>query len=199
MSDLTCTSAAAALRCGELSPLDLVDRCLDRIERYEPRIHAWVMVDAEGARKHAARLGTNPLRGFDRGPRTAHSDRHQGHHRRRGMADARRISAARGTSRRPRCGARRAITPCRSHHPGQDRHLRVRVKLRSRSDAQSWNSNGPPADRVPGQLAALATGMCLAAVGTQTGRIDHEARELLRRGRFQAHARRDSCSTASCP
>ena len=54
MTALTCTTAAAALAQSELTPLDLVERCLKRIERFEPTIQAWVMIDAgsHGAKQH---------------------------------------------------------------------------------------------------------------------------------------------------
>src|SRR3569623_189771 len=68
MTELTCTTAAAALRNRKLTSPDLVERCLERIERFEPTIQAWVTVDAEGARRQAILLGEELGRGFDRGP-----------------------------------------------------------------------------------------------------------------------------------
>ncbi len=50
---LTATEAAARIRAGELSPVDLVEACLARIEAIEPRVKAWVSVDADGARRAA--------------------------------------------------------------------------------------------------------------------------------------------------
>lgn len=51
--ELLITEAVAAMRAGSLSPLELVDSLLARIERTESRVHAWVHIDAEGARAQA--------------------------------------------------------------------------------------------------------------------------------------------------
>ena len=47
--DLTATEVVERIRRREISPLELVQALLDRIERLEPRLHAWVTLDAEGA------------------------------------------------------------------------------------------------------------------------------------------------------
>ena len=48
-----------------ITPLELVDAVLDRIEREEPRLRAWVHVDADGARKAAKSVDvrSGPLAG----------------------------------------------------------------------------------------------------------------------------------------
>ena len=55
---LTITAASAALRKGELTPVDLVKRCLERIDRHEKQVRAWVSVDREGALAQAEKLAT---------------------------------------------------------------------------------------------------------------------------------------------
>ena len=49
LPDLTAAQAAAQIRERRLSPVELVRALLDRIERLEPRLRAWVTLDAEGA------------------------------------------------------------------------------------------------------------------------------------------------------
>src|SRR5437870_1419888 len=49
----TILSASAALRRGNLSPLELLDICLEQIDRYEGRVRAWVFVDRGAARVQA--------------------------------------------------------------------------------------------------------------------------------------------------
>jgi aspartyl-tRNA(Asn)/glutamyl-tRNA(Gln) amidotransferase subunit A len=52
MSDISALSASdlvAAYRKGDLSPVDAVKDALDRIDRFEPAVNAFSMVDAEGA------------------------------------------------------------------------------------------------------------------------------------------------------
>jgi aspartyl-tRNA(Asn)/glutamyl-tRNA(Gln) amidotransferase subunit A len=64
----TIHSASASLRHGNLSPLELLDTCLERIDRYEPHIHAWVFVDREYARNQAEEAATELRQGRWRGP-----------------------------------------------------------------------------------------------------------------------------------
>src|SRR6059058_3537636 len=65
---LTIHEAAAAIRGGALTPVDLLDQCLARIDRYEPHVRAWVVVDRDGARAQAERLTAELKRGHWRGP-----------------------------------------------------------------------------------------------------------------------------------
>jgi Asp-tRNA(Asn)/Glu-tRNA(Gln) amidotransferase A subunit family amidase len=66
---LGAAEAARLVREGALSPVDLVDACLARIERHEKTVRAWVHVDETGARaaarEAAARAGraAGPLHG----------------------------------------------------------------------------------------------------------------------------------------
>ncbi|HZT79657.1 MAG TPA: amidase, partial [Gemmataceae bacterium] len=60
--------AADDVRAGRRTPVDLVNACLDRIDRYEPRVKAWVFVDRDGARREAERLTDELRRGQYRGP-----------------------------------------------------------------------------------------------------------------------------------
>src|SRR5579863_2149689 len=57
MTDLCALSAEAMtekIRQKELSPVDLVEAHIGRIERVNPKLNAFVMVDDEGARRQAA-------------------------------------------------------------------------------------------------------------------------------------------------
>ncbi|QXJ21028.1 amidase [Actinomadura graeca] len=51
--DLSVTRMAEAVRSGELSPVELTDHYLDRIERLDPQVGAYVTVTAEIAREQA--------------------------------------------------------------------------------------------------------------------------------------------------
>jgi hypothetical protein len=64
----TIHAAAEQLRTGRLSPVDLLDRCLERIDRLEPRVHAWVLEDRDAARADARRAADEIARGGWRGP-----------------------------------------------------------------------------------------------------------------------------------
>ena len=54
---------AALLRRGELTASAIVEAHLERLTRREPEIHAWTVVDAEGARALARELDRGPVRG----------------------------------------------------------------------------------------------------------------------------------------
>jgi aspartyl-tRNA(Asn)/glutamyl-tRNA(Gln) amidotransferase subunit A len=64
----TIHAAAAQVRQGRLSPVELLDECLRRIDRLEDRVRAWVLVDRDGARADAERRAAEVKRGQWRGP-----------------------------------------------------------------------------------------------------------------------------------
>src|SRR5687768_13989988 len=64
----TIQSAAEEIRSGKLSPVELLDRCLERIDRHEARVRAWVLIDRDGARATAAERAAEAKRGGWRGP-----------------------------------------------------------------------------------------------------------------------------------
>jgi len=67
-ADLDIPQAARTIASGELSPVELTDACLGRIEEHEPTIKAFVTVDGERARDQARRLTDELPRS---GPRSA--------------------------------------------------------------------------------------------------------------------------------
>lgn len=68
LDDVTLLAAAQAIRAGELSPVELTNRLLERIEATEPSLHAYALVDAEGARSAAAAAEQAVRRGDALGP-----------------------------------------------------------------------------------------------------------------------------------
>jgi len=43
------TQLATQIAAGDLSPVDLMQRCLDRIDAVESEVHAWRVIDRERA------------------------------------------------------------------------------------------------------------------------------------------------------
>jgi aspartyl-tRNA(Asn)/glutamyl-tRNA(Gln) amidotransferase subunit A len=66
--ELSLSDASAAIGSGRLSPVELIDAALDRIERVEPRVQAWARVQADGARAAARRLAELRASGTILGP-----------------------------------------------------------------------------------------------------------------------------------
>jgi amidase len=63
LHDLTALQAAEAIRSGEVGPVELVEHYLDRIERLDSQIGAFVTVTAELAREQAKEAEQQVLRG----------------------------------------------------------------------------------------------------------------------------------------
>jgi len=163
---LSITEAAAEIRSGRLDPLDLVERCLEQIRNYEDRIQAWVLVDEQGARRRARELAgekpCGPLHGIPVGikdivdvagfPTKAGSPLRENHLARE---DAPVVTALR------RAGA---IILGKT----------VTVEFACFDPSPTRNPWSPTLEHTPGgsssgSAAALALGMCLGAIGTQTG------------------------------
>jgi aspartyl-tRNA(Asn)/glutamyl-tRNA(Gln) amidotransferase subunit A len=68
LNDMTIAEAARLLRAGQVSSAQLVEACLERITRFEPRLKACVTVMAETARAEAAAADEALQRKRARGP-----------------------------------------------------------------------------------------------------------------------------------
>jgi aspartyl-tRNA(Asn)/glutamyl-tRNA(Gln) amidotransferase subunit A len=160
--------AAHLLRAGEVAPIDLVDHCLGRIEQFESQVHAWVLVDADGARREARRLGElagrdewlGPLHGIPIGikdiidvagwPTRCGSPLRTGHV---AAADAPVVSCLRAA------GAIILGKTVTTEWAGFDPPI----------TQNPWNLAHSPGGSSSGSAAAVALEMCHAALGTQTG------------------------------
>jgi aspartyl-tRNA(Asn)/glutamyl-tRNA(Gln) amidotransferase subunit A len=173
-TDLTLAEAAEALRARRLSPLELTDAHLARIERMNPRINAYVTVTAERARDDARRAGDAIARGDHRGPL---------HGIPIGLKDLVETAGIRTT-----CGSKVHAT----HVPATDATVMRKLaqagavllgKLNTHEYAFGVTTNNPhwgatrnPWDttRIPGGSsggsgAAVAARLATAAIGTDTG------------------------------
>jgi Asp-tRNA(Asn)/Glu-tRNA(Gln) amidotransferase A subunit family amidase len=162
------TDVAAKLRDGRVTPIELLEDCLARIRRFDQRVRAWVMVDEASARATAAQLGEElrtgqwrgPLHGIPIGvkdiidvagwPTLAGSPLRRGHRAERDATVVARLREA---------GAillgKTETTQFASFDPPPTRN--------------PWNLDRTPAGSSSGSAAAVAMGMCLAAMGSQTG------------------------------
>ncbi len=65
--ELTVTEAASAIASGKLTPSQLVQSCLERIDALDIKIKAWALVDREGALATARQMDDELARGQKRG------------------------------------------------------------------------------------------------------------------------------------
>jgi aspartyl-tRNA(Asn)/glutamyl-tRNA(Gln) amidotransferase subunit A len=68
VTDLTLAELAAAIAAGKVSALEATEACLTRIARLDGRLHAFITVDADGARARARALDADLAAGRRRGP-----------------------------------------------------------------------------------------------------------------------------------
>jgi aspartyl-tRNA(Asn)/glutamyl-tRNA(Gln) amidotransferase subunit A len=161
-------AAADDIRSGRLSPVDLLESCLERLDRLEPRLHAWVLLDRDGARAEAERRAAEVRRGDYRGPL---------HGIPVGIKDIYDVfdwPTAAGSRLWANSVARQDATAVR-------RLRQAGAVLVGKTVTTQYASFDPPPTRNPwdpertpggsssGSAAAVAAGMCLGALGSQTG------------------------------
>jgi aspartyl-tRNA(Asn)/glutamyl-tRNA(Gln) amidotransferase subunit A len=164
----TLTAAAADIESGRLSPVDLLEACLVRIDRGEERVRAWVFVDRQGARTDAERLTAELRRGQNRGPL---------HGIPLGVKDIFDVfdwPTAAGSKRWGQSVARRDATVVRRLREAGAVFLGKTVTTAYASfdpppTRNPWDPTRTPGGSSSGSAAALACGMCLGALGSQTG------------------------------
>src|ERR1700722_2763047 len=61
-------AAAGQIRAKKLTPEDLLESVLARIDQLDSQVRAWVLVDREGARRQAKQASEELAAGRDRGP-----------------------------------------------------------------------------------------------------------------------------------
>jgi aspartyl-tRNA(Asn)/glutamyl-tRNA(Gln) amidotransferase subunit A len=164
----TIHAAADDVRAGRRTPVDLLESCLAAIDRHEPKVRAWVFVDRDGARVEAERLTAELKRGQYRGPL---------HGIPVGIKDIFDVfdwPTACGSRLWEKSIARRDATVVQ-------RLRQAGAVFVGKTVTTQYASFDPPPTRNPhdlsrtpggsssGSAAALATGMCLGALGSQTG------------------------------
>lgn len=178
-------AAVECIRCGSLTPTDLVEQCLSRIRAVDSVVGgAWVLLDEEGARREAERLTTALLqqreqraRGGDEPPTPPRLGPLYGIPI--GIKDV--VDVAGWPTR--------AGSPLRTDAPPAERDAPVVAALRKagaillgKTVTTEWACMDPPVTlRNPwrhyectpggsssGSAVAVASGMCWAALGTQT-------------------------------
>lgn len=157
--ELSLSEAAAAIAAGRLSPGELLDATLDRIERVDPRVHAWARVRADDARAAARKATGGALRGIPIGVKdifyTEGVETSCGSKIMAGFTPAYDATAV---ARLRRAGAvivgKTHTTEFASFDPSPARN--------------PWALGHTPGGSSSGSAAALAARMCQGALGSQT-------------------------------
>jgi Asp-tRNA(Asn)/Glu-tRNA(Gln) amidotransferase A subunit family amidase len=165
---LSATAIARRVRAGNLSPVEIVEACLKRIDKLEPSVLAWVHVDRAGALAAAKTLENEARAGRFRGPLhgvpvgikdiiavagmvTTNGSGELAHER--PEKDATCVAKLRAA------GAvilgKTATTQFASGDPAPTRN--------------PWNLEHTPGGSSSGSAAGVASGMMTLALGTQTG------------------------------
>jgi aspartyl-tRNA(Asn)/glutamyl-tRNA(Gln) amidotransferase subunit A len=164
----TIPAAAAAMRSGSLTPVDLLEQCLAGIDRHEDSIRAWVLVDRAGARRQAERLTAEARRGEWRGPL------HGIPIGIKDIFDVFDLPTAAGSKLWANSVARQDAVVVRRLRQAGAVILGKTVTTAYASFDPSptrnpWNPGRTPGGSSSGSAAAVAAGMCLGTIGSQTG------------------------------
>jgi aspartyl-tRNA(Asn)/glutamyl-tRNA(Gln) amidotransferase subunit A len=164
----TIHAAADDIRNGRLAPPDLLETCLTNLDRYEPHVRAWVFVEREQARADALRLADELMRGHWRGPL---------HGIPLGIKDIIDVfdwPTAAGSTLWASSIARRDATVVQRLRQAGAVLLGKTVTTQYASfdpppTLNPWDLTRTPGGSSSGSAAAVACGMCLGALGSQTG------------------------------
>ena len=165
---LSLSEASRLIRLGELSPSDLLEALLQRIEELEPEIRAWVTLDAEGARAAATRLSEEAEAGEIQGAL---------HGIPVGVKDIYYTRGLRTTMGSPIYRDFIPTYDARTIEKLRKAGAIILGKTETTEFALSdpaptrnpWNTDHTPGGSSSGSAAAVSSGMCPTALGTQTG------------------------------
>jgi Asp-tRNA(Asn)/Glu-tRNA(Gln) amidotransferase A subunit family amidase len=164
----TIHEAAEAIKGRRVSPIDLVEQCFAAIDRWEPHVHAWVFVDRDYALAEAQRLTVELEKNRYRGPL---------HGIPIGVKDIYDVfdwPTACGSKLWANSIARQDAPVIASLREAGAIFLGKTVTTQFASfdppvTLNPWNLKHTPGGSSSGSAAAVSTGMCFGAVGSQTG------------------------------
>ena len=163
----TIEGVGRALRAGRTTCVEVLERCFDRIEQWEPRIQAWVRIADLGAREQARALDEERAAGKDRGPL------HGIPIGIKDIIDVEGLPTACGSRRRDRDADRDAELVADLRQAGAVFLGKTATTPYAWIDPpvtrNPWDLGRTPGGSSSGSAAAVALGMCLGAIGTQTG------------------------------
>ena len=147
---LTLVQMMALIARKRLSPVDLMESILKRIDTVEPRVLAWVTLDRESVLQEARRQGKRNIPGQNTRAASWHPYWGERYLLHRGNEDRLRLESVRGLRPRVRFQRRSAAEKSRRDHSGQNGHYGI-CPRRTRSHPQSLEP-GPHPRRVEQRL-----------------------------------------------
>jgi Asp-tRNA(Asn)/Glu-tRNA(Gln) amidotransferase A subunit family amidase len=164
----TIAGTANALRAGQVTCRSVLERCLDRIEEWEPRVHAWVSLDRVGARLRAQELDEEARAGRWRGPL------HGIPLGIKDIIDMAGLPTGAGSRLMAQTVAAGDATIVRKLRDAGANLMGKTVTTQFACfdpppTRNPWNLEHTPGGSSSGSAAAVASGMCLGAIGSQTG------------------------------
>ena len=166
--DQTIAGIGRALREGRTTCVEILEGCLAQVDEWEPKVHAWVVLDREGAIEQARALDDELKTGKDRGPL---------HGIPIGIKDIIDVAGLPTA-----CGSKRWADRIAESDANVVASLReagavIMGKTVTTPYAwidppitrNPWNLERTPGGSSSGSAAAVACGMCFGAIGTQTG------------------------------
>ena len=167
-TDQTIAGVGRALRQGRTSCAEILESCLEQVDQWEPKVHAWVILDRDNARTQARALDDELRAGNDRGPL---------HGIPIGIKDIIDVAGLPTA-----CGSKRWANRIAEKDANVVANLResgavIMGKTVTTPYAwidppvtrNPWNLDRTPGGSSSGSAAAVACGMCFGAVGSQTG------------------------------
>jgi aspartyl-tRNA(Asn)/glutamyl-tRNA(Gln) amidotransferase subunit A len=164
----TIAGVAQALRDKNRTCVDVVESCLAQIDAWEPKVHAWVSIDREGSLEQARQLDRELEAGHSRGllhgiPIGV-----------KDLFDVAGLPTAAGAPWLARAVASRDAAVVERLRAAGTIILGKTVTTQFAcfdppATRNPWNLERTPGGSSSGSAAAVATGMCLGAIGSQTG------------------------------
>jgi Asp-tRNA(Asn)/Glu-tRNA(Gln) amidotransferase A subunit family amidase len=166
-TDLRIAEAAAAIQAGDLTALGLVNSCLERIDQLDDQIQAWAIVDRERALAAARNLDEELQEGKSRGLL---------HGIPVGIKDIFYTEGLRTEAGSKMCSGFVPSFDAASVKRLKDAGAIILGKTHTTEFAlfdpaptrNPWNTSHTPGGSSSGSGAAVAAGMCLASLGSQT-------------------------------
>lgn len=164
---LTIAQAAEHIRTRQLSPVELVRSCLERIDQLEPRLQAWITVDQEGALAAARQVQEDLAHGQYLGPL---------HGMPIGLKDIFYTKGLRTTAGSPiyadfipdyDATSVRKLREAGAIILGKAQTTEF-AALKPSPTHNPWNLDHTPGGSSSGSAAAVAAAMCPGALGSQT-------------------------------